>query len=156
MSSPSFLNLIDQRIFFCLFRATPTAYGSSQARGQIGPVAAGLPHSHSNVRSKRHLPPTPQLTATLILNPLSKARDRTRILMDISQLCFCWATTGTLISQGSWDKRFWQHSFQGPVLLFAVGNTSPAPLGSCTGTGKGEKQSKSEDCGQKAFGARTP
>ena len=31
-----------------------------------------------------------------ILNPLSGARDGTHILMDISQICYCWATTGTL------------------------------------------------------------
>ena len=49
---------------FCLFRAAPAAYGSSQARGLIGAVAAGLRHSHSNDRSKPHLRPTPQLTAT--------------------------------------------------------------------------------------------
>ena len=30
-----------------------------------------------------------------ILNPLSKARDRTCILMDKSQIHYCWATTGT-------------------------------------------------------------
>ena len=36
--------------FICLFvfRAMPTAYGSSQARGRIRAVAAGLHHSHSN------------------------------------------------------------------------------------------------------------
>ena len=33
---------------FLLFRAASAAYGSSQARGPIGPVAAGLCHSHSN------------------------------------------------------------------------------------------------------------
>ena len=38
--------------FFCLFRAAPTAYGGSQARGLIGAVAAGLRHSHSNTGSK--------------------------------------------------------------------------------------------------------
>ena len=37
----------------------PTAYGSSQARVQIGAVAAGLHHSHGNAQ---------------ILNPLSEAR----------------------------------------------------------------------------------
>mgnify|MGYP001273052241 CR=1 FL=1 len=31
--------------FFFLFRATPVAYGSSQARGQIGAIDAGLHHS---------------------------------------------------------------------------------------------------------------
>ena len=50
--------------FFFLFRATIAAYGSSQARGPIGAVAAGLRHSHSNVGSEPHLRPTPQLTAT--------------------------------------------------------------------------------------------
>ena len=46
----------------CVFRATPATYGSSQTRGQIGTGAAGL--HHSNVRSKPHLRPTPQLMAT--------------------------------------------------------------------------------------------
>ena len=54
--------------FFCLFclrffRATPMAYGGSQARGPIGAVATGLCHSHSNARSELHLRPTPQLKA---------------------------------------------------------------------------------------------
>ena len=35
-----------------IFRAVPVAYGGSQARGQIGAVAAGLHHSHSNARSE--------------------------------------------------------------------------------------------------------
>ena len=48
-----------------VFRATPAAYGSSQARGQTGAAAAGLHHSHSNVGSEARLRPTPQLTATL-------------------------------------------------------------------------------------------
>ena len=34
-------------LFVCLIRATLMAYGSSQARGQIGAVAAGLHHSHN-------------------------------------------------------------------------------------------------------------
>ena len=55
-------------IFFGLFdfpRATPVAYGGSQARGLIRAVAAGLRQSHSNVGSAPRLQPTPQLTATL-------------------------------------------------------------------------------------------
>ena len=48
----------------CLFRAAPTAYGGSQARGRIGAVAAGLHHSHSNTKSELRLPPTSQLEAT--------------------------------------------------------------------------------------------
>ena len=31
----------------------------------------------------------------LILNPLSKARDQTCIVMDTSSICFHWATMGT-------------------------------------------------------------
>ena len=30
-----------------------------------------------------------------ILNPLSKAKERTRILMDTSRVYYCWATMGT-------------------------------------------------------------
>ena len=52
-------------IFFCLFRATPTAYGGSQARDPIGAVVAHLYHSHSNTRSELGPQPTPQLTARL-------------------------------------------------------------------------------------------
>ena len=42
--------------FFCLFRAASVAFGSSQARGQIGAIAAGLRHSHSpsNAGSELH------------------------------------------------------------------------------------------------------
>ena len=50
--------------YYCLFRAAPTAYGGSQARGLIGAIAVGLHHSRSNTRSKLCLRPTPQLTAT--------------------------------------------------------------------------------------------
>ena len=57
---PSFLPF-----FLCLFRSTPIAYRSSQARGQIRVIAAGLHHNHSNAGSKPHLLPTPQLTVTL-------------------------------------------------------------------------------------------
>ena len=52
-------------LIFWLFRATPEAYGDSQARGLIGATAAGLQHSHSNARSEPRLQLTPQLMATL-------------------------------------------------------------------------------------------
>ena len=52
-------------LFVCLlFRATPKTYGSSQARGRIGARATSQHHSHSNMGSKLHLRPTPQLMAT--------------------------------------------------------------------------------------------
>ena len=49
---------------FAISRATPMAYGGSQARGLIRAVAAGLRQSHSNEGSEPHLRPTPQLIAT--------------------------------------------------------------------------------------------
>uniref|UniRef100_A0A8W4FB45 Uncharacterized protein n=1 Tax=Sus scrofa TaxID=9823 RepID=A0A8W4FB45_PIG len=42
-------------LFPYLFRVTSTAYGSSQARGQIGAIAAGLRRSHRNARSEPSL-----------------------------------------------------------------------------------------------------
>ena len=57
--------------FFLLLRATPIAYGSSQARGQIQAVAAGLELQlpayttvHSNMGAEPCLQPTPRLMAT--------------------------------------------------------------------------------------------
>ena len=64
-------------VCFLLFRATPTEYGNSQARAQIGAVATSLCHSHSNARS-RHVC---HLHLHRIFNPLSKARDWTYIPM---------------------------------------------------------------------------
>ena len=55
-------------------------YGSSLVRGQIRAAAAGLRHSQSHTRSEPHLRPMPQL-----LNPLSRVRDQTDILVDASQ-----------------------------------------------------------------------
>ena len=60
--------------YYFLFMATPATYGGSWARGRIGAVAAGLPHSHSHRGYERRLRPTLQLAATLDPNPLSEAR----------------------------------------------------------------------------------
>ena len=50
-------------IFISFFRASPVAYGFSQARGRMGATAAGLHHSHSNVGPEPCLRPTPQFMA---------------------------------------------------------------------------------------------
>ena len=42
-------------ILFFFFRAIPAAYGSSQVRGRIRAVAAGLCHRHSHARFEPHL-----------------------------------------------------------------------------------------------------
>ena len=48
-------------IIFCLFRATPVTFGSSQA--QIRAADAGLHYSHSHSGSEPHLRATPQFMA---------------------------------------------------------------------------------------------
>ena len=60
------------------------AYGSSQARGQIGAAPASLCHSHSNVGSEPHFRPTPQLAATRDPYPTEQGQRLTCILMDTS------------------------------------------------------------------------
>ena len=90
-----FTNLNFCTIWFCfglgvfcfyIFRATPTAYRSSQTWRQIGATAAGLHHSPATW-DLRH--------GCQILNPLINARDQTCILMDTSRIHFCCATTWT-------------------------------------------------------------
>ena len=60
LASPDDSSFLERRnskrfCFVLLFRATPAAYGSSQDRGQIGAVPAGLHCSHSNAGSKWRL-----------------------------------------------------------------------------------------------------
>ena len=80
---------IDFFFFFGLFRAASSAYGDSQARGQIRAVAAGLHHSYSKAGSETHLQPTHHSSQQRwILNPLSEGRNRTCVFTDASQICF--------------------------------------------------------------------
>ena len=46
--------ILSLSLFFRLFRASPTAYGSSLARGRIGAVVTSLRHSHSH--KQRQMP----------------------------------------------------------------------------------------------------
>ena len=80
---------------FMLFRALPMAYGSSQAGGQIRAAAASLYHSQSNMGSSRICNLHHSTQQHQILNPLIKGRNWTHVLMDTSQVRYCWATTGT-------------------------------------------------------------
>ena len=48
---------------FLLIFFVCVCFGSIQAKGQIGAIATGLHHNHSNVGSELNLRPTPQLTA---------------------------------------------------------------------------------------------
>ena len=61
--------------FLFFFRATPLAYGSSQARGPIGDTAVCLHYSHSNAGSEVHLQPTPTAYSNhRILNSLRRGQ----------------------------------------------------------------------------------
>ena len=75
--------------FFCLFRPAPEPYGDAQARNQIGAVAAGLHHSHSNPGSKPRLQPT-CTTAHGHAGSLTHG-----VLMAASRICFCCGRMGT-------------------------------------------------------------
>ena len=77
--------------FFACFRASPAAYGSSQARVWIGAAAT------ANTGSEPCLWPIPQLHYNLQphLNPPSEARDRTCILPDTSWVLHPLSHSGT-------------------------------------------------------------
>ena len=94
--------------FFCflLFRATPAAYGSSQARGQIGATAAHLHHSSWQHR---------------ILNPLSKARDQTSWIL--IRFIKHWTTKGTqLFWFGRCARLIWLPMWKHTNLTYSVIN----------------------------------
>ena len=67
---------LSECLSICLFRATPVAYGSSQ-------LGAELELQLPSYTTATAMPdPSHNLQQCWILNPLSKARDQTRILMD--------------------------------------------------------------------------
>ena len=75
--------------FVCLFvcfRAALEAYGSCQARGSIRVAAINLRHSH--VGPKPYLDLYHSSGQRRIPDPVSEARDQTRMLMDTSRICF--------------------------------------------------------------------
>ena len=74
-------------LIFFLFRVTPVAYRRSQARGWIGAAAASLHYSTARPGLSCFGDLHHSLWQHQILNPLSEARYRTRILMDTSQVC---------------------------------------------------------------------
>ena len=82
-------------LFYLLFRAGPSAYGDSQARGQIIATAAGLHTATATPDLSRVCNLHHSSWQRWILNPLSEARDQTRNLLVTSQIHFCCATTET-------------------------------------------------------------
>ena len=73
---------------YLLFKATPKAYGGSQARGPIRAAAAGLhhSHSHSNSGSEPCLQSILWLMATPDPQPTEQGQDWTHILLDPSRI----------------------------------------------------------------------
>ena len=82
-------------LFFLLFRAVPVAYGTSQARGQIGAQPPAYTATSAMQDPSHVCNPYHSSWQRHILNPLNETRDRTRNLMVPSQICFCCTTTGT-------------------------------------------------------------
>ena len=80
---------------FLIFRAAPTAYGTSQARGPIRATAAGLTTATATPDPSHVFDLHHSSWQHWILNPLSEARDQTYILMDTSQVRYRWAMMGT-------------------------------------------------------------
>ena len=74
-------------VLFCLFGAAPTAYEGSRARGRIGAVAPACTTATATWDPSRVCDLQPSSRQRQILNPLSKARDRTYILTDTSRAC---------------------------------------------------------------------
>ena len=70
---------------FCLFRAAPMMYGSSQARGSNQRCSC---HSHSNIRFELQ-------SKAGSLTQWARPGIKPRVLMDTSPVCYCQAITGT-------------------------------------------------------------
>ena len=120
-------NMVMWKHFFFLFRATPPAYGSSQARGRVGAAAASLLHSHSNLDPSCicyvHHSNTGSLTHWV--------RDGTYILMDTSWI------HNPLSHNGKSPKHFFFFdNMRSPVLKYkcllyffiSLGNTYQVPI----------------------------
>ena len=82
-------------VYLSFSRATPAAYGGSQARGRIGALAAGLCHSHSKP-DLSHVCDLHSSWQRQIIDPLTEARDQTHDLMVPSRSRLCCAMMATL------------------------------------------------------------
>ena len=71
------------------------AYGGSQARCRIRAVAAGLPHSHSNARSKPCLRPNTPAHDNVGSLTTEQGQGTNLIFMEASRVRFCCTTMGT-------------------------------------------------------------
>ena len=91
-------------VCFCLFRAAPAAYGSSQARGRIGAytTATAMAVWHPSSSCDIHC----RLQQRQILNPLNRARNQMQVL---------WVLVGFVTAEP--QKKLPANSFLCPLLL---------------------------------------
>ena len=94
--------------FFSFLRLFSVALWHMEVRGQIGAVANGLHHNHSNGRSEPYLTFTTAQGNSRSFNPLSEAGDRTWVLMDTSWVCYRWAITESHNGNSRLDFYSWQ------------------------------------------------
>ena len=85
---------LHKAFFFFVFLGPNPCHMEVRKQG-VDSVAAGLCHSHSIVVSKLCLWLHHSSQQRQIFNPLSKARDQTRVCMDTSWGHYCWAMMGT-------------------------------------------------------------
>ena len=113
---------------FSLFRTTPVAYGSSQARGQIRDIAASVHHSHSNVGSEPCLWPAHGNAGSLT----HRARPGMELMFSgilvefITaepqwELCVLWLLMGKTVLRVFWEavSRFDSHFGANKIFCFS-------------------------------------
>ena len=81
-SNTKISHVLGQEESFFLFRVTPAAYGSSQARGQIRAVAEAYTTAMATWDPSHIVDLCLSLQKCQILNPLSQARNQTHILTE--------------------------------------------------------------------------
>ena len=92
-----FLHFLSFFLYLFVFsRATPVAYGGSQARGLMAAAATSLCHSHSNARSELHLQPTPQCNARLL----------THWARPVMEPATSWFVVGFVSTSPQWELQF--------------------------------------------------
>ena len=90
------------------------AYENTWARGAIRAAAADLHHSQSNVCNLHH-----RSQQSWILNPLNKARDQTRILLDTSRVVH-WPNYIRNSKIVFYIKPMWNISIVGGIMVSEV------------------------------------
>ena len=100
----------------------PMVYGGFQARGQIGAADAGLCATATAMPDPTHICNLHHSSwQRWIIYPLSEARYQNCILMDASQIHFCWAMTGIPSSTYFFIKSFIYISEDWWILILYIG-----------------------------------